>query len=336
MAKVAVLGAGSWGTTLAIHLVKNQHEVRLWEFQPDVAVELERTRENRLFLPGIAIPPSIKISSEMASLVVDAEVILFVVPSFAVRNTARQLNHYDLEHEQIILINAAKGIENDTLLRMSEVLKEELPGRFHHRIATLSGPSHAEEVSNGLPTAIVAASEDMNTAETVQSLFMSSVLRVYTNQDIIGVELAGSLKNIIAIATGICDGLGFGDNTRGALLTRGLAEIARLGTAMGANPLTFAGLSGMGDLITTCTSRHSRNRYVGEQIGQGKTLDEVLSEMVMVAEGVKTTKSAHQLREKFAMDMPITEKMYSVLFENENPQQAVMGLMERNPKSEID
>ncbi|RMH73516.1 MAG: NAD(P)H-dependent glycerol-3-phosphate dehydrogenase [Gemmatimonadetes bacterium] len=334
MKKTTVLGAGSWGTTLALQLARNQHEVRLWEYRPEVAQVLAETRRNDPFLPGIPIPNSITISADLEALVADADLIAFVVPSSAVRSVAHQLNRCEMKSP--IIVNAAKGIEIDSLLRMSEVLKEELPGRFHPRIATLSGPSHAEEVSRNIPTTIVAASENPEIAAEVQATFMSPTLRIYTNRDIVGVELAGSLKNVIAIATGICDGLGFGDNTKGALLTRGLAEISRLGVAMGANPLTFAGLSGMGDLITTCMSRHSRNRYVGEQIGKGRKLAEILDEMVMVAEGVKTTRSAHQLRQKMNIDMPITEKVYDVLFNNEDPKTAVASLMERDPKSEIE
>ena len=234
----------------------------------EVAERLSTTRENKDFLPGVTIPPEIKISSDLAEVVKDAELVVFAVPSHVVREVARKFNKVDVETPTIV--NVAKGIENDTLLRMTEVIKEEIPGRLHHKIASLSGPSHAEEVSRNMPTTIVAASLDEEVAKYVQKMFMTTYFRVYTNLDLVGVELAGSLKNIIAIATGIIDGLGYGDNAKGALLTRGLAEITRLGVKMGANPLTFSGLSGMGDLITTCMSKHSRNRYVGEKLGKGE------------------------------------------------------------------
>lgn len=331
---ISVLGAGSWGTTLAIHLSKKGNSVKLWEFLPDVAKQLDEVRENKDFLPGIAIPENILITSDLMSVVKNTDIVVFAVPSHVVREVAYNFNKTD--YGTPIIVNVAKGIENDTLLRMSEVLEEELPGRLHDKICTLSGPSHAEEVSRNMPTTIVAASRFKDIAKQVQEVFMSEYLRVYTNTDIIGVELAGSLKNIIAIATGITDGLGYGDNAKGALLTRGLAEITRLGVKMGANPLTFAGLSGMGDLITTCMSQHSRNRYVGEKIGKGQTLKEVLANMKMVAEGVRTTKSAYQLAQNMKIEMPITEQMYDILFNDKNPQSATRELMLRDPKSEIE
>jgi glycerol-3-phosphate dehydrogenase (NAD(P)+) len=240
-----------------------------------------------------------------------------------------------LDLNDLIIVNLAKGIENDTLCRMSEVLKEELPSNLHDKIVTLSGPSHAEEVSRKIPTTVVVAGFQEGIAKKIQQTFMNPYFRVYTNSDIIGVELGGSLKNVIAIASGICDGMGLGDNSRGALITRGLAEITRLGEKLGAKRETFAGLSGLGDLVTTCISKYSRNRFVGEQIGKGKTLDQILKEMTMVAEGIKTTKSAYHLSIRYKVEMPITEQVYRVLFEDKQPQQAIAELMTRDPKSEI-
>ncbi|MFC1559330.1 NAD(P)H-dependent glycerol-3-phosphate dehydrogenase, partial [Gemmatimonadota bacterium] len=235
-----------------------------------------------------------------------------------------------------LIVNAAKGIEQGTMMRVSEILEDTLPERFIGRTVTLSGPSHAEEVSGGIPTTVVAASPDAASATLAQEVFSTRTLRVYTNPDQTGVELAGSLKNVIAVAAGVLDGLGYGDNTKGALMTRGLAEISRLGNALGAEPLTFAGLSGMGDLITTCISRHSRNRFVGEQVGSGKSLEEVLSGMVMVAEGVNTVRSARELAAKAGVEMPITEAMYEVLFDGRDPGEAVLQLMTRELKPELE
>lgn len=334
MKDITVLGAGGWGTTLAIHLLLNGYRVSLWEFQPERAEELRRSRENRRLLPGVAIPEDVYISSDLEELItLQTGMVVFAVPSDAMRQVARKVAR--LGFGSPIILSVAKGIETDTLKRMSEVLADELPARVDRKIAVLSGPSHAEEVSQQIPTTVVAASADAEVAREVQRAFMSPHFRVYTNDDVIGVELGSSLKNIIAIAVGIIDGLGLGDNTKGALLTRGLAEITRLGLAMGAKAATFAGLSGMGDLVTTCISRHSRNRYLGEQIGKGKTLDEVLAEMVMVAEGVKTTRSAHRLSRKFRVEMPITDEVYAVLFENKSPARAVNELMMREAKAEV-
>lgn len=330
---ITVLGAGSWGTALALLLYSNGHDVSLWEFREDAAQKLDRIRENLEFLPGICIPKGIRITSDLNRAVENRQMIVVAVPSHVVRSVAGQLPEFTPENAPIF-VNVAKGIENDTLLRMSQVLEENLRGVPPEKISTLSGPSHAEEVSKQIPTAIVAASDSLETAETVQQTFLNNYFRVYSSQDLIGVELGGSLKNIIAVAAGICDGAGFGDNTKAALQPRGLVEMARLGEKMGANKLTFAGLSGMGDLIVTCMSRHSRNRYLGEQVGKGRTLDEVLEEMVMVAEGVKTTRSAYQLSQKYNIEMPITEQVFKILFEEQNPKEAMYELMLRDPKSE--
>ncbi len=332
MARTVVLGAGSWGTTLGLVLHDNGHDVVLWEFDPEQVQAVGRDGENRKFLPGIPIPDGITVTGDLGAALDGRDVVVFAVPSHAVRSVARGAGA-GVPKERLV-INVAKGIENGTLARMSEVLSEELGRPLARRIASLVGPSHAEEVSRRLPTTIVAAALEEETAVATRDLFMTDYLRVYTNTDLAGVELGVSLKNVIAIAAGICDGLGYGDNTKGALITRGLAEITRLGVAMGGSPATFAGLSGMGDLITTCISKHSRNRYVGEQIASGKTLEEVLDSMVMVAEGVRTTKSAIALGKQYVIELPITEQMHDVLFQDRNPREAIGALMGRDPKPE--
>ncbi|MFC1595442.1 NAD(P)H-dependent glycerol-3-phosphate dehydrogenase [Gemmatimonadota bacterium] len=332
--RITVLGAGSWGTALAVLLDGKGYPVRMWEFFPELAGDLARTRMNEKMLPGIPIPESILITSDIGEALKGAEVILFVVPTVVVRSTAESAAPC-IEGSPLI-VNAAKGIEQGTTMRVSEILGEILPERFRGKTVTLSGPSHAEEVSRGIPTTVVAASPDAGAAALAPEIFSTSTLRVYTNPDQVGVELAGSLKNVIAVAAGVLDGLGYGDNTRGALMTRGLVEISRLGRELGADPLTFAGLSGMGDLITTCISRHSRNRFVGERIGRGKSLEEVLSGMVMVAEGVNTVQSARELAVKVGVEMPITEAMYEVLFEGRDPGEALLQLMTRELKPELE
>lgn len=331
--KITVLGAGSWGTALALVLESNGHNVTLWEFRPDAAELLNQTRDAKEFLPGIKIPASIQVNSDFEPACSDKNILIVAVPSHVVRSVGGRLNKLAFD-DPPVLVNVTKGIENDTLMRMSEVLAQTINWSNKDNIVTLSGPSHAEEVSRQIPTAIVSAGANLNTAELIQQVFMNEYFRVYTNPDIIGVELGGALKNIIAIAAGICDGAGFGDNTKAALQPRGLVEIVRLGTAMGAKPVTFAGLSGMGDLIVTCMSRHSRNRFVGEQIGKGRKLDDILKEMVMVAEGVKTTRSAYQLSKKYNVEMPITAQVFQILFEGKDARDALKELMLRGPKEE--
>jgi len=330
--KIGILGAGGWGTALSILLSSNGHKVTLWEFQPNVAHVLATKRVNEPLLPGVRIPDEVEITSELGQVVENAEIIVIAVPSHVVRSLTERMRSFSLQDK--LVVSVAKGLENETLKRLSEVILENLPQLDSAQIVILSGPSHAEEVSRGVPTTVVAASESLESAKKIQRIFTTSTFRVYTNIDVIGVELGGSLKNIIAIAAGISDGVGYGDNTKAALMTRGLVEITRLGVAMGANPMTFAGLSGMGDLIVTCMSRYSRNRYVGEQIGRGRKLSEVLSEMVMVAEGVRTTKSAVALAEKYHVEMPITQQVYEVLFGNKDPQVAMSELMSRDLKVE--
>jgi glycerol-3-phosphate dehydrogenase (NAD(P)+) len=329
--KIAVLGAGSFGTTLALVLNSNRHEVDCWSFEEETVSDINKYGINKKFLPQIKIPKAIKFSTDLHATVSEKNIIVVAVPSQAVRETINKLhNSFDPE---CVWVNVAKGIENNTLLRMSQVIHE--VGKISHdKIAVLYGPSHAEEVSRKVPTAIVAASSEIKTAEKVQQIFMTDYFRVYASLDVIGVELGGSLKNIIALAAGICDGANFGDNTKAALITRGLVEINRMGVKLGANPSTFAGLSGLGDLVVTCMSQHSRNRYVGEQIGKGKMLDDILKEMTMVAEGVKTTKSAYDLSKKESIEMPITEQVYLTLFENKSPVEAMRDLMTRESKIE--
>jgi len=333
MTKIAVLGAGSWGIGVSVLLHSSQHKISLWEFNPQDMLNLKKEREHKSKLPGILIPAEIEITDQLDQAVKDAEMLVLALPSHTVREVSKKLTRISLNES--LIVNLAKGIENDTLCRMSEVLIQELPEKLHNKIVTLSGPSHAEEVSRKMPTSVVIAGIKQESSIEAQKIFMNRYFRVYTSEDLTGVELGGSLKNVIAIGSGICDGLNLGDNAKGALLTRGLAEMVRLGEKLGAKASTFSGLSGMGDLITTCISRHSRNRYVGEHIGKGKTLKETLEGMVMVAEGVKTTKSAYELSLKHKVEMPITRQVYRILFENINPKEALIELMTREPKSEI-
>ena len=328
---VTVLGSGSWGTTLAIVLHENKHSVCCWAYEKEVVDDIVTNRENTRFLPGIKIPMDIKYTNDINDSIKQAEVIIIAIPTQLIRSVLATLP--GKLPEKCIWVSVSKGIENKSLLRISQILHQHFT-IDHRSIAVLSGPSHAEEVSHKIPTALVAASNTMETAHTVQKLFMNPYFRVYSNTDIIGVELGGSLKNIIAIATGICTGAGFGDNTIAALMTRGLTEISRLGLKLGAQPDTFAGLSGMGDLIVTCMSKHSRNRFVGEQIGKGRTLNSIMKDMIMVAEGVTTTDSVNQLAQQENVDMPITREVYNVLFKGKKPVIAVKDLMTRASKTE--
>lgn len=324
--KIQVIGAGSWGLALARVLANNGHDVRLWCRETANAEALRETRESKVFLPGVLLPDSISISHEFDP---DAEIAVFSVPSHAMREVATA----HLFSPGTIRVNVAKGIENDSLLRMSQVIEAVAPGG---PVVTLSGPSHAEEVARDLPASLVVAGKDEASCEKVQAAFLSECFRTYTNTDSVGVELGGSLKNVIAIAAGVCDGLGLGDNAKAALVTRGLAEMARLGIACGADSATFAGLSGMGDLIVTCASQHSRNRAVGQGLAEGKSLNEILDAMAMVAEGVRTTRSARALSEERGVDMPITRATYDLLFEGTNPRDAIATLMTRVAKPERD
>ena len=331
---IAVLGAGSWGTTLAVLLAKKGHQVRLWAHRPEFAALLDRERENTRYLKGTRFPENLQVVADVRTLVAWSQMIVTAVPSQALRQTA--LGFSDIPLDGKILVNVAKGIEIGTGKRMSEVLLEVLPGLKVSQIAALYGPSHAEEVSKEQPTTVVASSQSLQTAEKVQEAFHTNMFRVYVNTDIIGVEIAGSVKNIIAIAAGISDGIGFGDNAKAAIITRGMAEISRLCLKLGGDPLTISGLSGIGDLVVTCLSRHSRNRYVGEEIGRGRLLDDVISQMNMVAEGVHTSKAVYELSRRVGVEMPITQAVYEMLFEGKPVQQAILDLMTRDPKQERD
>ena len=322
--KVQVVGAGSWGLALARLLTRNGHDVGIWCRDEDGPDELRATRISPYYQPDITLPAEVEVCREVDP---HAEMAVFAVPSHAMRSIVSE----HVFSPATIRVSVAKGIENESLSRMSEVIRI-VTGPSP--IAALSGPSHAEEVAHDKPTTVVAASESEEVAETVQQAFMADMFRVYTTHDIVGVELGGALKNVIAIAAGVCDGFDLGDNAKAALITRGLAEIARLGEAMGAHPLTFSGLSGMGDLIVTCESRLSRNRAVGERIAQGQRLDEILAGTHMVAEGVRTTRSAEALAKRYDVEMPITHQIHRVLFENADPRDAVAALMLRDAKPE--
>lgn len=332
--KVTILGAGSWGTALGIVLADNGHEVRLWSYNEDQVNEINTYRTNERYLPGIQLEGKIHAYTEMSSALHDVKTIVIAVPTKAVREVVRKIAR--IIKNPVIVVHVCKGIEPDTLKRVSEMITEEMPEHLMEDLVVLSGPSHAEEVSRRQPTTVAVSSKNIRAAEYIQDLFMNANFRVYTNEDIVGVEIGGALKNIIALAAGISDGLGYGDNAKAALITRGLAEISRLGTKMGANPLTFLGLTGIGDLIVTCTSVHSRNWRTGNALGKGKSLNQILEEMGQVVEGVRTTKAAVQLAEKYNVTMPISSILYKVLFENLKPKEAVDELMSRKKTHEME
>lgn len=331
--KIAVIGAGAWGTTLAGLLAGKGLDTALWAYEEDLAARMKSSRVNDVYLPEYVLPQGLKVTSDIAEAVAGRDVILMVAPSHASRAVLEKL----LPHTSpdAVFVSASKGIENDTLMTMDEVLQDVLPKPFHTRLAVLSGPSFAKEVCKRMPTAVSVASRNPDVSRLIQAVFNTDYFRVYTNPDVTGVELGGSLKNVIAIAAGCSDGLGYGHNTRAALITRGLAEIARLGVAKGANPLTFSGLAGMGDLVLTCTGELSRNRTVGFKLGQGMKLKGILEDMKMVAEGVKTAMSAHGLAVRHSVDMPITEQVYNMLYNDAEPQLVVRKLMSRDLKGEL-
>ena len=330
--RVAVLGAGSWGTTLAILLTDNSHDVTLWSYRESDAATIRLRRENPSFLPGISIPSGVRITTSLEEAVREAEIVVAAVPSQFLRGVMAQVR--EVLPPRAVIVNVAKGIENGTLMTMSEMLADVLPECPADLIATLSGPSHAEEVSRKIPTTVVAASRSLETARMVQSVFMVPYFRVYASDDIKGVEVGGALKNVIAIAAGIIDGASLGDNTKAAVMTRGIAEIARIGVALGAHLRTFSGLSGIGDLMVTCMSRHSRNRHIGVEIGKGRKLPDIVAEMVMVAEGIATTLSAHELARRVGVEVPIVDQVHKILFEGKDPLKACYDLMTRDPKGE--
>ena len=330
--QVSVLGAGGWGTTLAILLNENGHDVTLWEFNPDYAETMRKFRENFYYLPKVKIPAGINITNNLSEAAEAGELLVISTPTQFIRSSLKSLKEFDFGNK--IILNVSKGIEIDSLLLVNEIVEDIFPKADPMRIAALSGPSHAEEVARNVPTAVVCASKDISIAEKVQKVFSNEYFRVYSSTDVAGVETGGALKNVIAIAAGIADGAGFGDNTKAAIMTRGISEIMRLGLTRGAIKETFYGLSGMGDLIVTCASKHSRNRFVGEQIGQGKKLEDILSEMKMVAEGVSTAKSSLQLAKENNVEVPIIEKVNEILFKGVSPVEATRDLMLRTLKAE--
>lgn len=329
MAKVSVLGAGSWGTALSLLLCKNGHEVTLWSALEDEVRMLCEKREHESKLPGVRLPEDMKITADLEDSLQDPDVAVLAVPSPFTRSTAHRMASFVKKGQ--IIVNVAKGVEEHTLMTLSEIISEEIP---QADVCVLSGPSHAEEVGKGLPTTCVVSAEKRETAEYLQGIFMSSVFRVYTTPDILGVELGGALKNVIALAAGTADGLGYGDNTKAALITRGIAEISRLGTKMGARAETFYGLSGIGDLVVTCASVHSRNRKAGYLMGKGYTMQEAMDEVKMVVEGVYSARAAKSLAEKYQVEMPIIEEVNKVLFEDKPAADAVRDLMLRDKKVE--
>ncbi len=327
---ITILGDGGWGTTLAIHLAQKDYQVKLWGAFPAYIEQLKKTRENIKYLPGIKIPKKINFLSNLAESLADADLIVLAIPSQFALNIIRKLKAFDLSGK--IVLSVIKGIENEKLLRISEIIKSELGSSIP--LAVLSGPTIAREVAYGIPTTAVIASKNIKIAKELQKVFHSENFRIYTNTDIVGVELGGSIKNVIAIACGVCDGLGFGTNTKAAILTRGLAEMSRLGTALGAKTKTFSGLTGLGDLVTTAMSQQSRNRFVGEELGKGKGIKQITASMSMVAEGVSTAKAIFTLSQKYKIAMPITTEVYNVIYRNKRPINAVTDLMNRKLKPE--
>jgi glycerol-3-phosphate dehydrogenase (NAD(P)+) len=329
---ICVLGAGGWGTALGILLHSNRHSVTLWEYDKEYAHTLDEYRENFYFLPKVKIPKQIKITNDIDIAVYKKDLLLVSTPTQYIRHVIANIKHIDLTNR--IILSVSKGIESETLMTVSKIFLDVFKKIKKRNIVVLSGPSHAEEVSRQVPTAVVASSEDISNATTIQRVFSNKYFRVYRSTDVTGVEMGGAMKNIIAIAAGISDGAGFGDNTKAAIMTRGLKEITRLGMKFGAHEHTFFGLSGMGDLIVTCESKLSRNRFVGEEVGKGRKLNDVLAEMKMVAEGVATTKSTYALAQKVKVELPITEQVHKVLFSGKNPHKATELLMTRDLKSE--
>ena len=329
MAKISVIGSGSWGTAIAWLLCNNGHDLTLWSYLEEENEMLCESHENKDKLPGVILPETVKYTTSLEKAVNGADMLIMAVPSVAVRATSKNLKA--LVQDGMIIVDVAKGIEEATLKIMTDVIEEEIP---QANVAVLSGPSHAEEVGKGLPTTIVAGAHDIETAKRIQDVFMNPVFRVYTSLDMLGIEIGAALKNVIALAAGIADGLGYGDNTKAALITRGIAEISRLGVEMGAKASTFSGLTGIGDLVVTCASMHSRNRRAGILIGQGMSMQEAMDEVHMVVEGVYSAKAGLKLAEKYHVEMPIVKAVNEILFENKAASDAVMDLMQRMPKNE--
>lgn len=330
MAKIGIIGAGSWGIALAALLHNNGHSVTVWSILEDEISMLKETHEHKEKLPGVKLPENMNFTTDLKSAITDMELLVLAVPSPFTRSTAAKMK--GLVAKGQIIVNVSKGIEEHTTMTMSAIIEEEIP---QAEVAVLSGPSHAEEVGRGIPTTIVVGAKKKETAEFIQNMFMNEVFRVYISPDVLGIELGAALKNVVALAAGIADGLGYGDNTKAALITRGITEIARLGTAMGGRFETFSGLTGMGDLIVTCASMHSRNRRAGILIGQGLSMDEAMKEVKMVVEGVYSTKSAMELAKKYDVQLPIIEQVHEVLFHGKSADVAVKDLMIRDRKIEI-
>ena len=333
--KIAVLGAGSWGSILAGVLDENKNEVWLWTNKESQAKELNENHTNEHYIPGHKYSETIKATTNLKEAVDGASAVLFVVPTKVIRLVAQQLVEVLKElGQKPLIIHASKGLELGSHKRISEVIEEEIPSEYRKDVVVLSGPSHAEEVAFDIPTTVLTSSKNMKVAEEVQDLFMTKTFRVYTNDDLVGVEIGGAVKNIIALAAGVCDGLGYGDNTKAALMTRGMAEIVRIGTKLGGRVETFLGLTGMGDLIVTCTSMHSRNRRAGYLIGTGKTREEAVEEVGMIVEGIKACHAFYDLKEKLDVEMPITDALYKVLFEGKDAKEMVSELLQRDKKAE--
>ncbi|QQK79851.1 NAD(P)H-dependent glycerol-3-phosphate dehydrogenase [Salicibibacter cibi] len=332
--KVAVLGAGSWGTALAIVLADNGHDVTIWARRYSQAKEMNEHKTNEQYLSDVTLPENITVTTDVKEAVKERDAVIISVPTSGIREMTRQL--LEANRKIPLVVHATKGIEPDTLLRVSEMMEEEGIHKLSSNLAVLSGPSHAEEVARRQPTTVTVSSQVMNAAKMSQDLFMNTQFRVYTSQDMVGVELGGALKNVMALGVGLAEGLGYGDNAKAAIMTRGIAEMTRLGTKLGADPLTFAGLSGLGDLIVTCTSKYSRNWRAGYRLGRGVSLDQVLEEMGMVVEGVKTTQAVSQLAKKEGVEVPITTAIYDCLFNGQSPVRAGQLLMDRDPKKETE
>ena len=332
MAKISVIGSGGWGIALAILLHENGHNLTIWSFDKKEVEELKETKQNKAKLPNILIPNDIEVTNDLKEAVSDKDILVLAVPSKAIRSVSKSLKNIIKDNQ--IIVNVAKGLEEDTLKTMTDIIEEELKGK-NPQVAVLSGPSHAEEVGKGIPTTCVVSAHNKELTLYLQNIFMNPSFRVYTSPDMIGVEIGGALKNVIALAAGIADGLNYGDNTKAALITRGIKEISTLGVAMGGEQSTFYGLTGLGDLIVTCASMHSRNRRAGILLGQGKTLDEAIKEVNMVVEGVYSAKSALMAAKKYNVEIPIIEQVNAVLFENKNAAEAVNELMIRDKKLEI-
>jgi len=330
--KIGIIGAGAWGTALALLLADRGHDVTLWMYEKDLAEETQRTRENRVYLPGFTLPANISVNATLDRAVRERPFILSVVPSHTARAISTHMAPF-LANDAVI-VSASKGIETETLMPLSDVFRETLPLKFHDRLCFLSGPSFAKEVAQKMPTAVALASYDPGAGKRTQQLMSAPYFRVYTNPDVIGVELGGSVKNVIAIAAGVLEGLGFGYNTMAALLTRGLAEMTRLGVAMGADPRTFSGLAGMGDLVLTCTGGLSRNRTLGVRLGKGERFEDIMKGLPTVAEGVKTAKATRELARKHSVEMPVVDEVYRIIYEGKDPRLALKDLMSRELKGE--